>query len=233
MRRLAGVLLALIALQVSAGELPPCSPASAVGSWCEIELAQLRPSQPAVGYLQVEDEVQSLSGKSEQALQRHAEKKRIPVVHGPGGRFYLVDRHHLTTALLRLKLKTAPVQIEGRLSDPASFWSEMQQRHWAWLKDEHGVAVDPAVLPARVDQLPDSPYRSLAGYARDAGYYRKAGQAFFVEFAWAEYLRRALANRRISRATLQQDLEAARAPACALAAQGLPGYPGKACTAKP
>jgi hypothetical protein len=227
---LATFALVLLAFNAGAGELPNCTPHSAVGSWCEIKLNELRPSQPAVGYLQVEDEVARLADKSKQELQRWAEKKHIPVVQGPGGSFYLVDRHHLTTALMRLKLKKAPVQIEGRLTNPAAFWNEMQTRHWAWLKDESGVAVDPAKLPTRVDALPDSPYRSLAGYARDAGYYGKAGQAFFVEFAWAEYLRKALGNRPVTRAHLAEDLAAARAPACAAEASQLPGYPGKVCT---
>jgi len=229
---LAALAAALLIGQVNAAELPACTPQSAVGSWCEMPLAELRPTQPAVGYLQVEDEAASLAGQSPQALERFAQNKHIPVVQGPAGRFYLVDRHHLTTALMRLKLQKAPVQIEGRLPDAAGFWTEMQARHWAWLKDESGTPVDPANLPARVDQLPDSPYRSLAGYARDAGYYGKAGQAFFVEFAWAEYLRKALANRPIRRATLDADLAAARAPACAPAASRLPGYPGKACAVR-
>ncbi|MDN0081169.1 ParB/Srx family N-terminal domain-containing protein [Crenobacter sp. SG2305] len=234
MRRLVlALLLGLLGNLASAETLPACTPQSAVGSRCEVPLVQLHPTQPGVGLMQVADERARLAkraGKdSPEAFQTYLIKKRIPIVIGPDGGFYLVDRHHLSRALWDNGVRQAPAEIEGRLADAAGFWPTMQARHWAWLKDEHGKALDPGTLPATVAALPDYPYRSLAGYAERAGLFRKDGQVYFIEFAWAQYLGEQLGWRPIERATLPATLEAARAAACAPAAADLPGYPGAVC----
>jgi len=226
-------LLGLSANLASAEALPACTPASAVGSRCEVALAQLHPTQPGVGLLQVADEQAKLGKRAKKEtpedFQRYLIKKRIPLVIGPDGGFYLVDRHHLSRALWDNGVRQAPAVIEGRLADAVSFWPTMQARNWAWLKDEHGKAIDPAALPTSIAALPDYPYRSLAGYAEDDGLFHKNGQVFFIEFAWAQYLGEQLGWRRIDRATLPATLDAARRAACAPAAASLPGYPGSAC----
>ncbi|MCW3480713.1 chromosome partitioning protein ParB [Neisseriaceae bacterium JH1-16] len=230
------VLAALLGVSANlalAETLPACTPASAVGSRCEVALAQLRPTQPGVGLLQVADEQAKLAKRakkdSAEDFQRYLIKKRIPLVIGPDGGFYLVDRHHFSRALWDNGVRQAPAVIEGKLTDAAGFWSTMQARNWAWLKDEHGKAIDPTTLPTSVAALPDYPYRSLAGYAEDDGLFRKNGQVFFMEFAWAQYLGEQLGWRRIDRATLPATLDAARRAACASTAASLPGYPGTAC----
>ena len=96
-----------------------CSPQTSVGSWCELPLAALHPTQQNVGLLQVEDDQAKLAGKKPKALERYLRKKEIPVVIGPGGRFYLTDRHHLSSALWRLDPKQdVPVKVIGRLPRP-------------------------------------------------------------------------------------------------------------------
>lgn len=224
--------LGLIAGPAWADVLPACSAQTAVGAACWLSLDQLRPTQPGVGLLQVADESKKLAklqARGDEALTAYVVKKHIPVVIGPDGGFWLVDRHHLSRALWNNGVRQAPVSIAGRLENADTFWQDMQARHWAWLRDERGNMVAPSSLPKRIGDVPDDPYRSLAGYAEDQGLFRKNGQVFFIEFAWARYLGEKLGWAPVTRDTLKQRLQEARQWACQPEAAGLPGYPGAAC----
>ncbi|MDC7718677.1 ParB/Srx family N-terminal domain-containing protein [Vogesella sp. DC21W] len=70
----------------------------------------------------------------------------------------------------------------------AGFWAQMQARHWAWLYNQQGQPLAPAQLPTTLSALPDYPYRSLAGWLQDDGYFSKKDDVYFVEFAWASWL---------------------------------------------
>ena len=209
--------------------LSPCHSDLAVGSRCRLAINELHPTQPGVGLLQVEQEVEKLRHKSAKKLWALAQKKRIPVVIGPDGRYWLVDRHHLTRTLWSLGMREVPVTIEGKLTDASQFWSQMQERHWAWLHDEHGHSISPDKLPTHIALLPDYPYRSLAGFAEDAGLYSKGNNPYFIEFAWAQYLGEKLKWRAVTRDNLDTLLKASSILACLPDAAGLPGYPGREC----
>lgn len=212
-----------------AAELPGCDGAVDVGARCRIALERLHPTQGGVGLLQVEDETAKLRGKPADWLEKRMEKKDIPVVLGPAGAFYLVDRHHFTRALWDAGVREATVSVVGKLEREDGFWDEMLRRHWAWLYDEYGRPMAASDLPQHIYELPDYPYRTLAGALQDAGYISKAQQVYFVEFAWAQWLGERLGWRPVTRETLAQRLSEARALACEPAAAGLPGYPGEAC----
>jgi hypothetical protein len=207
----------------------PCQPDLKIGSLCRLAINQLHPTQPGIGLLQVQAEVKELKHKSAKKLWALAEKKRIPVVIGPDGRYWLVDRHHLTRTLWSLGMREVPVVIAGVLTDREQFWPQMQANHWAWLKDERGHALAPAQLPTHIALLPDYPYRSLAGFAEDAGLYAKRGQIYFIEFAWAQYLGEKLKWRKVTADNLPTLLKASEIFACLPDAAQLPGYPGVAC----
>jgi hypothetical protein len=66
--------------------------------------------------------------------------------------------------------------------------------------------------PNHLTKLIDDPYRSLAGYVRDAGGYEKSPTAF-CEFQWADFLRS-----RIAIGPTRADFLAAVAAALKLAA---------------
>lgn len=209
--------------------LQKCDSQLAPGSKCRIDINALHPTQPGIGLLQVDEEVQKLKEKGAKKLWKYAQKKRIPVVIGPDGTYWLVDRHHLTRSLWTLGMREVPVEIEAVLSDKASFWPQMRAHHWAWLKDEQGQAITPEQLPRHIALLPDYPYRSLAGYAEDAGLFRKRGQIYFIEFAWAQYLGEKLKWRPVTRDNLPTLLKASEILACLPEAATLPGYPGAEC----
>jgi len=150
-------------------------------------------------------------------------------VIAPDGGYWLVDRHHLTKALWQRGVKEARVKVIARLQDRANFWSQMQNNHWAWLKDERGQPLTPEQLPRHIGDLPDYPYRTLAGLLQDAGYFSKGEQVYFVEFAWASWLGRQMGWQPVNAGTLPDRLAEAKRLACGSLAGDLPGYPGKQC----
>ncbi|HGY5248058.1 TPA: ParB-like protein [Aeromonas salmonicida subsp. pectinolytica] len=224
----AWILLAL-AISQSAWALAPCERETQVGSWCEVNIDQLHPTQGGVGQIQVDNTQAELAGKSEKQLDKVMKKKEIPIVIAPDGGYWLVDRHHLTKALWQLGVKQARVKVIARLQDKSSFWSQMQGNHWAWLKDEKGAPLTPEQLPAHIGDLPDYPYRTVAGMLQDAGYFEKRDQVYFVEFAWASWLGQQLGWLPVDGASLMERLNQAKRLACSSKASDLPGYPGKQC----
>lgn len=225
----AWLLLACV-LSQSAWALAPCQSDTAVGNWCEIGIDALHPTQGGVGQIQVDETQATLAGMSAKQLDKLMKKKEIPVVIAPDGGYWLVDRHHLTKALWQQGVKDARVKVIGRLQDKANFWSQMQNNHWAWLKDEKGQPLTPEQLPTRIDQLPDYPYRTLAGLLQDAGYFHKDKQVYFVEFAWASWLGKQMQWMPVDNSNLAARLQQAKRLACGSDASDLPGYPGKQCS---
>ncbi|HHQ4669829.1 TPA: ParB-like protein [Aeromonas veronii] len=225
----AWLLLACV-LSQSAWALAPCQSDTAVGNWCEIGIDALHPTQGGVGQIQVDETQATLAGMSAKQLDKLMKKKEIPVVIAPDGSYWLVDRHHLTKALWQQGVKDARVKVIGRLQDKANFWSQMQNNHWAWLKDERGQPLTPEQLPTSIDKLPDYPYRTLAGLLQDAGYFRKDKQVYFVEFAWASWLGKQMQWMPVDSTNLAARLQQAKRLACGSDASDLPGYPGKQCS---
>ncbi|WP_174874749.1 ParB-like protein [Vogesella oryzae] len=227
MRRLLPALALLLATSIANGA--PCQSDTRIGQWCETTLAALHPTQGGIGKLQVEDEAEALRALSADKLAARIRKKVIPVVIGPQGKLYLVDRHHFASALLRIGVSSASVQVIGRLPQADTFWQQMSARHWAWLHDEHGQPLAAEALPASLAELPDYPYRTLAGRLQDDDYFSKRDEVYFVEFAWASWLGQQLHWAAVDRGNLKQQLKLARKLACSPAASQLPGYPGEAC----
>ncbi|BEE12217.1 chromosome partitioning protein ParB [Aeromonas veronii] len=225
----AWLLLACV-LSQGAWALAPCQSNTAVGNWCEIGIDALHPTQGGVGQIQVDETQATLAGMSAKQLDKLMKKKEIPVVIAPDGSYWLVDRHHLTKALWQQGVKDAQVKVIGRLQDKANFWSQMQNNHWAWLKDEKGQPLTPEQLPSSIDKLPDYPYRTLAGLLQNAGYFRKDKQVYFVEFAWASWLGKQMQWMPVDSANLAARLQQAKRLACGSDAKELPGYPGKQCS---
>ncbi|MCX7126417.1 ParB-like protein [Aeromonas sp.] len=225
----AWLLLACV-LSQGAWALAPCQRETAVGNWCEIGIDALHPTQGGVGQIQVDETQATLAGMSAKQLDKLMKKKEIPVVIAPDGGYWLVDRHHLTKALWQQGVTEARVKVIGRLQDKDNFWSQMQNNHWAWLKDEKGQPLTPEQLPTRIDKLSDYPYRTLAGLLQDAGYFSKDKQVYFVEFAWASWLGKQMQWMPVDSANLAARLQQAKRLACGSDAKDLPGYPGKQCS---
>jgi hypothetical protein len=214
------------ALTMTAGAAsaePACSRAIAVDNDCEIRLDALRPTQPAVGMIQVEERAAKLKGETD--FTKYTARYALPVVQAPDGAFYLTDGHHFASMLTRAGAVKAKAHVIGRFDNPATFWNEMRTRRWVYLYDQKGNAITPAALPARIADLADDPYRSLAGYAQNAGYFGKTN-TYFMEFEWARYFGSRMGWRPIDRMTLLSALQSAARLACQPEAKELPGYLG-------
>ena len=190
------------------------------------KLADLMPTQGAIGYVEVDQkraEWQLLSKKLRQAL---IAQHWFPSVLGPEGRYYIVDHHHLGMALHEERQETVQLTVLKDMSwlDLKTFWRVMEFHQWAHPYDENGRRIAFSQLPRRVFELKDDPYRSLAGLARKTGAFAKDITPF-SEFLWADYFRP-----RIKKQNVQQSMDAAVAYALELAkhpeASYLPGWVG-------
>lgn len=200
-----------------------CSRSIPVNAKCEIALSALRPTQSAVGMIQVEERAARIKGETD--FVKYTSKRPVPVVQAPDGSFYLTDSHHLASVLTRVGASKVTAQVIGRFDNPATFWQEMQARHWVYLFDPKGKPITPSALPKRVADLADDPYRALASYAQNAGYYKKT-DAYFMEFHWARYFGSHMGWRQVDRMNLLEALQSAERLACQPEARDLPGYAG-------
>jgi hypothetical protein len=108
---------------------------------------------------------------------------------------------------------------------PALFWRTMEFRAWSHPYDHRGRRREYRDMPARLADLKDDPYRSLAGMVRDAGGFAK-NEAPFVEFLWADYFRPHIEPNLISKDPRRATRMAVKLARGKLA-RYLPGWSGK------
>jgi len=179
----------------------------------KVSLMDLRPTQLSAGMQQVTEKRDKLIHKrlleKPKKLDKFLREHPIPVVRGPpsspqshfedapqAGPLYLIDHHHLGSALLLCGIKEAYVALVDDLSSMSSdqFWQAMASRNLLWCYDEQGRELPGGLqelvsrLPRTLPELKDDPYRSLAALIRKAGGYDKKWVAF-AEFRWANFLR--------------------------------------------
>jgi hypothetical protein len=205
---------------------PACSHAIPLNGQCEIRIEELRPTQSAIGLIQVEERAARMTPGLDGAAYTNA--RPLPAVQGPDGAFYVTDGHHLVSTLQRLGAQKVSVRIQGRFdrqTKEADFWKGMQERRWVYLFDTRGKPIRPSALPKRFADLADDPYRALAGYAQDAGYYGRSN-VYYAEFDWARYFGARMGWRPVNRLNLLYALQAAEQLSCQPDASKLPGYAG-------
>lgn len=195
--------------------------------WREpVALAELRPTQMAVGMRAVEVKRRKIERHVDNTrkLRRYLEKRPVPAVIGPGEDYYIIDHHHLSLALWQSDVDEVFVRIVGDLSDmpKRAFLRTMSALGWLHAFDADGRKICPTRLPSTIDQLKADRYRDLAWSVREAGGFRKTPVPY-SEFAWANYFRS-----RITPTTLSRDFDGAHGRAMhfarSSAAKHLPGY---------
>ena len=90
-----------------------------------------------MGQLQVDTTARELADKSEKQLDKLMKRKRSP---SSSRRMGLLAGGQAPSdqGAVAAGVKQVRVKVIARLQDRANFWSQMQNNHWAWLKDERG-----------------------------------------------------------------------------------------------
>ena len=192
----------------------------------DVELGKLRPTQITVGFAEVTKKRAEWAQLSKKARRELLDSHWFPAVLGPRQRYHIVDHHHLGLALIHEGVKRVRLMVLADLSYlvPGIFWRVMEQHGWAHPFDHAGERRDYDDIPARIPQLVDDPYRSLAGFLRASGGYAKDTSPF-AEFLWADYLRQHIAREQIERSidtAVREALGLAKSPL----ARYLPGWAG-------
>lgn len=188
---------------------------------------ELHPTQKNVGLLEVavkRAEIDSFDFKKQR--RQYLKKRLVPVVIGPKNRFYIIDRHHMSRALLDSGYKKIYVEIQKDWSDLSQkeFWEKMEKNGFVYLYDENRRKISVDELPTRLIDLGDDLYRSLAYFAREAGAYKKMNTPF-IEFVWAEFYKQSISPESIVNnldEAVQEAILLSRSPL----AKKIPGFIG-------
>jgi len=195
-----------------------------MGTLHEVEIHKLRPTQITVGMIEVRDKRARLEAMKKHEQRDFMQAHPIPAVWGPDGKLYITDHHHLGRAASEARVDTGFFLVEADFSKVpiAQFWPKMNADKWAHPIDQNGKTCGFEDIPDHLEKLIDDPYRSLAGYVRDAGGYTKTPTAF-AEFQWADFFRT-----RVTIGPARSDFDNAVKRALVLAgseeAAYLPGY---------
>jgi hypothetical protein len=176
---------------VPASAAPSCQASMPKDTICTCRLADLHPTQLAVGFLHVSE----LKQEGFDHLAKHVakeEKNRAKIVAGPGGVFYIVDGHHHARAMSDLQpAGTSTCEIVGNMqslpAQPALFWDKMVALSLARLEGPDGIKRDGVFPPANLHALPNDPFRSVSSWLEDRCDIKLSGD--FAEFKLADLLR--------------------------------------------
>jgi hypothetical protein len=197
-----------------------------MGKLHEVEVHRLHPTQITVGMIEVREKRDELCGRKGPDLRDFLRAHAVPAVEGPNDKLYITDHHHLGRVLSEEGFATGYFLVEEDFSTLAldRFWTEMDRHQWVHPYDENGLRRPFDEIPKHLEHLRDDPFRSLAGYVRNAGGYQKTPEAF-AEFLWADFFRK-----RISIGSGKEGFETAVHTGVTLAhsdeAKGRPGYIG-------
>ena len=182
--------------------LEECTSKTPAGVRCQLKVAELRPTQNAVGFDEVNDKVARYSAKDKDDLKDYLIVHPVPVVIGNGGKFYLTDHHHLANALWKTAggknkagIDTENVRIAVTVLHNLAelkgyhFWKAMHEARLIYLYDHTGGGpIRPKDLHRHVKDLLNDPYRGLAWAVRTRYGYNKDPHPF-AEFLWADFFR--------------------------------------------
>jgi hypothetical protein len=185
--------------------LNPVKQSSPKGFVGYLKVSQLRPTQSAVGKDETNYKIKKMTKRSRLELKDYLTTRPVPVIIGNGGKFYIIDHHHLTYSLwnmgkdknnkseLSSQDTTVVVEVQANWTHLTGyfFWKAMNKNHWAFFFNaDGGGPIQPDKLPSKIEDLANDPYRSLAWYVRNNfGYFKDPNNAIFAEFKWGVFFR--------------------------------------------
>jgi len=195
----------------------------------KVSVDELKPTQVAVGFEQVNEKVDKLRRMDGSDLKEYLKGHEVPVIRG-SGKLFMIDHHHLCLAAHRLGIRDVYVDVKEDLSmlSEYDFWRKMKEEEFIYMFDEVGAPIPfeefPRHLAPHVAGLKNDPYRSLAGLARRHGGYDKV-YIPYTEFLWATYFRKADLHVLPDALIIEKEVLKAALELCrSEGAAGLPGY---------
>jgi hypothetical protein len=160
-----------------------------------VRIADLRPTQITVGFRAVAQKRLRWRSRIRKACEKGAPKPVAPIVLGPAGALYLIDRHHLACAMRDEGVQEVQIRQMADFSAlaPEDLWPALEARGWCRPYDAEGRRRPFGDIPHTLEALLDDPFRSLASALRRAGGFTKKA-APFSEFAWADFLRNRISS---------------------------------------
>jgi hypothetical protein len=155
-------------------------------------ILELRPTQIAVGHIEVRRKAEKLKAMGKSELRDYLQENAVPVVLAAKSTPFIVDHHHMVRACWEAGVDQVVTETKADLSHLKSgeFWGVMHKSHWIHLFDQFGKGPhEPANLPDDIRCMADDPYRSLAWAVRHQGGFDKC-DAPFAEFHWADFFRK-------------------------------------------
>ena len=192
-------------------------------------ISSLLPTQGAIGLHQVTAKANKLRKMKHKEQKRYLAARPVPVVLDRDRRTYLIDRHHLCAACQRSEIHKVYIIVVADFSDSKSdgeFWTRMRKAHYTLLHGARGENITPENLPLSIHELPDDPYRSLAGLVRRMKAIQKVDIPF-SEFMWADFFRKHLEINVVKDMLRHANVASAVDIACSDLARNIPGYIGR------
>jgi hypothetical protein len=191
-------------------------------------ILSLKPTQFAVGMLEVDEKLEVVRNYSKKHLQKFVRATPVPVVRAPNGQLYVVDRHHFLCVCYHAGVMEVFVEItkdfKGTKIKYRDFWKWMAKSRNAYLFCQFGEGPHREFyLPKDVRGLADDPYRSMAWFVRKSGAFENSDKNF-AEFQWANFFRKKQLLNRDGMAGFSKALIKAVNLAQSPAAKKLPGY---------
>src|SRR5262249_18144758 len=97
-----------------------------------VPILSLRPTQITVGMREVHEKRRHWRNQTEDRKATYLGRHLIPVVHGPKGRYYVIDHHHLSLALHQEGVEDILVVVVAdlRAVDRDAFWTVLDHHSW-------------------------------------------------------------------------------------------------------
>lgn len=155
-----------------------------------LDIEELYPTQPDLGFKEIDYKVQIISKMGEKELDKYLIKKVSPVIIGPKGKIYIIDHHHHAYSLMKSGkglIYVVVVENWSNLSEK-DFWAKMIKNKFVLLKKQ-GKSISVKSLPSKISQMGNEDYRSLAWSVRELNGFNKVDHIPFFEFAWGDFYR--------------------------------------------